>query len=171
MVVMLSMATLRNEGIPDELANRMSMAHGSRQLLCAIKGEPEPEPEPQWERPPAPKPRVKTRKPVPKDMPIIIPKAVRDVIQRVADVFEVTPAEMRGKGKWTRLVHARAVAIRLIRERRWETGDHKHSLPSIGLYFNRDHSTICHSLDHFDTYAKQFPEIAEIYEALRERGQ
>lgn len=168
---MLSMASLRHEGVPEELANRMSVAHGSRQLLRALNGEPEPEPEPQWERPPEPKPRNKTRKAIPKDLPISIPKAVRDVIQSVADAFEVTPVEMRGKGKWTRLVHARAVAIRLIRERTWETGEPKHSLPSIGRYFQRDHSTICHSLDNFASYARQFPEIEEIYQALRERGQ
>jgi hypothetical protein len=159
---MLKISSL--QGIPDENANRMMMAHGSRQLLRAIRGEPEP----------LPLPRINPKKvrqsyvPVSDRPPLAVPRVVRDIIEAVAEAFEVHPDEMRGEGKAQTLVLARAVAIRLIRARTWESGEPKHSLPTIGRYLRRDHSSISHSLKNFDVYARHFPEIAEIYDRLNE---
>jgi len=158
--VMLPFSQLRD--IPDETANRMMMVNGSAQLLRAIHGEPEP-----LERTPTRSPSRRGYTPVSDRLPMAVPSSVRIIIEQVAEVFEVHPEEMRGQNKARELVLARAVAIRIIRERTWETGEPKHSLPTIGRYFRRDHSTIAHALAHFDEYSRVHPEIQEVYESLR----
>lgn len=162
----LKIASLRNEGIPEELANRMMVAHGSRELLRCLRGEPEPVVMPTFKRS-----LVKVERPyiAVRDMPpLALPSVVRGIIEEVADAFEVDFDELRGIGKAKALVLARAVAIRLIRDRTWKNGEPKHSFPTIGRYLRRDHSSICHSVSQFDHYAKQFPEVREVYESLKE---
>lgn len=151
-------------GIPDQLGNRMMMVHGSRALLRALNGEPEeaPSPVPLRIKRDGRNPYV----PVSNRPPLAVPKVVRKIIEQTAEAFEVHPDEMWGGNKVRPLVLARAVAIRLIRDRAWESGAPKHSTTTIGRYLRRDHSTICHALEHFDDYAKQWPEVAEVYERL-----
>lgn len=96
------------------------------------------------------------------------PAAVREIIAKVAEAFGFTPDVLTSDRKFIAAVHARAVAIRLIRDRTWENGEHKHSTTTIGRYFGRDHSTVCHALSHFPDYCRHHPEVGEIYEALRE---
>lgn len=168
--MILSMATLRNEGVPEELANRMSVAHGSRQLLRALRGEPEP-----VEPPCRPMPKLrppKCRTPyvaVPQRPRPQMPDPVRRIVKGVAAEFGLSLDELCGKERAPYLVHARAVAYRLLRDRAYPNGDPRTSLPRIGAYFGRDHSTICYGLANFDNYVRFNPDLGAAYERLRER--
>lgn len=159
---MLAMSRLHD--IPDETANRMSVRHGSDALLRAMRGEPEPEK-------PTLAMRLKVGRqphlPVSARPDIPTPTAVREVLDAVVEVFGISLADLKGRGKAREYVLARAVAVRLIRDRVWEDGAPRHSLPMIGRYLGRDHSTICHALDNFDRYARRWPEVDEAYQALR----
>lgn len=165
---MLPLSQLRE--IPDELANRMMVAHGSRMLLRALQGEPEPPvalPPLIIRRPRQPKRRhpyiaVRARPEA------ALPTPVRAIMQAVADSFEITLEDLRGPGRGKCLVYARAVAFRLIRNREYPHGEPRYSLPRIGSFFGRDHSTVCHAMDHFDDYCRHQPEVAAVYESLRE---
>lgn len=159
------------QGIPERTANRMMMVRGSGMLLRAIRGEPEPD------EPPAclavrEKPRPRKHQapyiPVQARPTIPAPMAVRAVIDAAAEAFGLEPEQLLGRGKRRAVLMARAVAIRLIRDRTWENGEPRHSTPTIGGYFGRDHSTVCWALEHFETYCRQFPAVGEIYEKLRE---
>jgi hypothetical protein len=155
---------------PDELANRMMMAHGSGNLLRALHGEPLlPPPTTERKNRERALPAPRRNEPAPRRQ-TGIPLRAREIIARVAEAFMVTPEQIAGKGKFRRLVHARAVVYRLLREMRRPTGEPLFSFPQIASYVNRDHSTICHSVQSFDIYCKTNPEIREVYERLRGEG-
>lgn len=148
---------------PEETANRMMMARGSALLLRALKGEPEPKPIPTW------KERIvggKNYVPVSERPKFGAPRAVRELIEAVEEAFELDPGAICGKVRDTRHILARSLLIRLVRDRKWVNGEHKHSTTTIGRYLDRDHSTICNALTKFDIYCTQFPEVAELYEKL-----
>lgn len=152
-----------------DLAYRKMMTMGSARLLRAMRGEPEPD-----ERPlPTMRQAIKIvstkrRRYTPmSERPIYpLPSSVRAIVERVAEAFDISADEVLSKSRARPAIHARSVIIRLIRNRKWESGEHKHSTTTIGRFVNRDHSTVCHSLDHFDTYCKHFPEVGEIYARL-----
>lgn len=61
-------------------------------------------------------------------------------LELIAEKYSVPLSALRGKGKLRVLREARAECYRFLRDQRgW-------SLPKVGKYFNRDHSTIMHSL-------------------------
>ena len=64
-----------------------------------------------------------------------------EVVQTTADFFGVTTEQIRGSGRARDIVLPRQVAMYLTREL---TG---HSLPEIGQYFGRDHSTVMHAIN------------------------
>jgi hypothetical protein len=98
---------------------------------------------------------------------VMLPEPVRDILNAAAAQFGLSLELLLSKRKWRELVLARAVAIRLIRDRRWQNGAHRHSLPQIALYMNRDHSTIKNALEQFGEYERQFPEVQQVYDSLR----
>jgi hypothetical protein len=98
-----------------------------------------------------------------------MPDRVRTIFDQVILAFDITGEELTSKARSKRFVIARAVACRLVRSILNANGGHIYSLPRIGLYLGgRDHSTVCHAIAQFDTYRKQYPEVAEVYEKLRE---
>lgn len=115
-----------------------------------------PKPAPREYVPVVQRPRVKT------------PEAVREIIAKVAKAFGVTPDEIISRRRATLFVLARSTAIQLIRERKWASGEHRHTITQIGCFFgNRDHSTICYAIDRFPDYLRYYPEVARIYGELR----
>lgn len=157
---MLPLAALRE--IPDELANRMMVAHGSRELLRALNGEP-----PELEARPVPKVALpqKPRKHVRQDQrpAVYIPEAVRALLETVCEAFGITFADLTGSDRSPRYVHARSVAYRLLIDRQ----SRQTSYTRIGAFLRRDHSTVSHAVAMFETYCRVHPYVAEIYRRLR----
>jgi hypothetical protein len=153
-------------GIPDHLANRMMMAHGSKALLRAIKGEPEEREHGSTRAPMIPPlvPRetgyVRTA-----DRPTRTrPQAAQRILERVAEAFGLTVDDILGRDRHRRLWIARTIAIRLMRDLD-RLGDY--STSRIGdMMNNRDHSTICNALQAFTVWVEVYPEAAEIYQRL-----
>lgn len=162
---MLSLASLMVD-YPDETAHRMMVRHGSGMLLRALRGEPEPT---------RPTRAILYRGsesryvPVGQRHTLAAPRAVRDILTAVADAFDMPEQALVGRGKSNPEKLARSVAIRLIRDRTWQNGEPIYSTITIGGFFKRDHSTICHALSMFETYCKNYPQVGEIYAELRER--
>lgn len=102
-------------------------------------------PWPQWYCPPAP-----ARTPL-------------DVMFKyVADHYQVTPAELRGRRRHTSLVNGRSVIAKILRER-------GHSYPAIArMIGKRDHTTIFHLLNTYDVRAKHNPDMSLLYTAIKE---
>jgi hypothetical protein len=167
--VMLAMSRLTD--IPEETANRMSVRHGSEQLLRALRGEPEPvevHTLPLSRQRYTPGPPVRhVRKADRARCPA--PAAVREIIAAVAETFRIDPEDLLGESRAKYLIHARAVACRLIRDRVDTDGLPRNSLPRIAMFMNRDHSTISNALGKFDLYCR-YPEVAAAYAKLRETG-
>ena len=166
---MLNLESLREPAFPVEPAFADMMERGSAMLLRAMRGQPEEAPP---QRPPL-QFTVRPNKngpyvPVSQRPRLPAPQAVREIIAKVAEAFDITPERLTGIGRSKHLVMARAVAIRLIRDRTWNGDEPRHSLPTIGRFFGRDHSTICHAIQHFPAYCKAWPEVGEIYERLRD---
>lgn len=89
------------------------------------------------------------------------------IVGAVSHAFGVSPADIVGKSRLRKHVVPRKVAVRLLRDRQIITG--KLSLPDIGrIVGDRDHSTIKHSLDTFDTEMRDNPAAFAIYNRIRE---
>lgn len=90
------------------------------------------------------------------------------VISAVADWFGITAADITGRSRLARMVSARFVAVKLLSELRYDTGERRFSYPMIGQAVgDRDHSTILHALNTFEFRCRAYPEMRECYEALR----
>jgi hypothetical protein len=166
--VMLALSSLRD--VPDELANRMMVAHGSRMLLRAMRGEPEPTRTLAETRP-----VLKAKAARPEYIPvearpaIAMPPPVREIVALVADVMGLSTEDITGRARQRYITLARALACRLIRDRVNSKGEPLHSLPRIAAFMRRDHSTVSHALAMFDSYCRHFPELAEAYRVLTEK--
>lgn len=79
------------------------------------------------------------------------------VIASVAHDFGLTPAHITGLARDAVLIDARAVVVKVLK--RWG----RRSYPEIGRLMNRDHSTVIHSLQNFDIYARRNRMVEESY--------
>jgi hypothetical protein len=115
--------------------------------------------------------KVDGRKPVDvanEQAPIAFPKAGprlpltgAELIQAVADAFDISYGELIGEGRSRYFVEARVVVVMVLRERGW-------SFPRIGrLIGGRDHSTIIHAHSSFDIHAKRNPMVAALFNRFR----
>jgi chromosomal replication initiation ATPase DnaA len=95
------------------------------------------------------------------------PKTAREMIAAVANEFGLAPEDITSKSRAAKHVIARAVVIRLLRDRKRGNGEHAFSTPQIGWLLGRDHSTICHSLDQFGDYISRSPKAEQVYSDLR----
>lgn len=82
----------------------------------------------------------------------------------VAEAFDVTVEELRGKSRYQTIADARHSMIKMTRQ---ELG---YSTPQIGKYLGRHHATILNSLKVFDqifeydkTFAKRHQRAEQIY--------
>lgn len=83
------------------------------------------------------------------------------VLLRIGQAFGIKVSDIKGKQRNQYMVGSRAVFVRLMRDRGL-------SFPIIGrLLGGRDHSTIFHSLDHYEKYANANPTVEKTYQELR----
>ena len=88
-----------------------------------------------------------------------------DVLRQVAAHYGTTPDLIRGSGRARDIVVPRQVAQYLIRELT------DHSLPEIGQFFGRDHSTVMHAVSKITDQMGKDPELAATVTTLRNRIQ
>ena len=88
-----------------------------------------------------------------------------DVLRQVAAQYGTTPDVIRGVGRAREIVVPRQVAQYLIRELT------DHSLPEIGQFFGRDHSTVMHAISKVTEQIPKDPELAATVQLLRNRMQ
>lgn len=89
------------------------------------------------------------------------------IVSAVAEQFKITPDDILGDGRARVFVLARSVAVKLMSEVTFATGERRFSLTKIGQIMNRDHSTISHSIQQFSMRIERYPAMREIYEGLR----
>lgn len=86
------------------------------------------------------------------------------IIAEVSSHFDVTLAELRGRGRSKQIVLPRQIAMYLIRD---ETGS---SLVEIGRYLgNRDHSTVMHGISKIEDALQSDTTLRRHISALREK--
>ncbi|WP_119675144.1 chromosomal replication initiator protein DnaA [Deinococcus sp. RM] len=86
-----------------------------------------------------------------------------DVLRQVASQFNMPPDVIRGSGRVREVVQARQVAQYLIRELT------DHSLPEIGQFFGRDHSTVMHAISKVSEQMGKDSELTSTVDLLRRR--
>ena len=66
----------------------------------------------------------------------IPPRTMAQILSEVAEQFNVSVADLKGPARFRCIVYPRQDAMwRMVNEGRW-------SLPQIGRFFNRDHTTV-----------------------------
>jgi len=88
-----------------------------------------------------------------------------DVLRATAAHFNMPPDVVRGSGRVREVVVPRQVAMYLIRELT------SHSLPEIGQFFGRDHSTVMHAVSKVTEQLGRDLDITASVEALRRQMQ
>jgi len=152
------------EPLQCDTRNERAMRMGSLALLRAVeRAQGKWTPPVHAKRPHAP--------PVLKIHPAPCEAVGQRIVRLTASAFGYTVDEMLARKRSRRLVLARIVAARLLRNERWKhNGEHKFSLPQIARILRRtDHSTICYSLEMFGPYRRQYPEMKALYNLLRRR--
>ncbi|MFC4427330.1 chromosomal replication initiator protein DnaA [Deinococcus navajonensis] len=86
-----------------------------------------------------------------------------DVLRQVASHFNMPPDVIRGSGRVREVVIPRQVAQYLIRDLT------DHSLPEIGQFFGRDHSTVMHAISKVTEQLGKDTELTAAVETLRRK--
>lgn len=84
-----------------------------------------------------------------------------DVLRQVASHFNLPPDVIRGSGRVREVVVPRQVAMYLVRELT------SHSLPEIGQFFGRDHSTVMHAVSKVTEQLGKDEELTAALDTLR----
>lgn len=93
----------------------------------------------------------------------------QSIINSVATSYGVKPELLMGRSRKQKLVRARYVAMRLLRDVKWSDGRVRFSVPTIGLMFGRDHSSVSYALQQFDDMADRDDQMRAVYEILSEQ--
>lgn len=80
--------------------------------------------------------------------------ALQDIVNAIADRYDLTVGELRGPSKLLHILRPRQIAMYLAREM---TGL---SVTKIGAYFYRDHTTVTFSKRRIEALMVEFPEVA-----------
>ena len=78
------------------------------------------------------------------------------IIEEVGKFYNISPFDIKGLARTKDIVLARQVAMFVVRKMT------NLSLQEIGAVFNRDHTTVMHSIERIETMSKKSPEMAEI---------
>lgn len=85
--------------------------------------------------------------------PAIAPRAnryaMRDIAIEVAARYGLPLGELTGPARHKSVCAARFEAMHLIYQERWPNGRRVYSLPQIGKFFNRDHTTVLNALKRY----------------------
>lgn len=100
------------------------------------------------------------------ELPGHFPRMQSPNIRRISKIafvvslhYGLTLTELTGRAKRYAVSHPRQIAFALIRELTTA------SLPQIGNYFDRDHTTILEGIQSFE--ARKDPEEIEVYDSLK----
>lgn len=88
---------------------------------------------------------------------------IREIIHSVADYYNIKPSELVGKRRTRNVVRPRQVAIYLAKLLTTK------SLPDIGREFNRDHTTVIHSIERIELLQATDSAISDDLEIIRRR--
>ena len=88
---------------------------------------------------------------------------MQDVLDRAASYYGLTTEALKSQGRAREVVIPRQVAMYLIRELT------NHSLPEIGQFFGRDHSTILYSIQKVAELADKDQEISSAIREIKAR--
>ncbi len=88
---------------------------------------------------------------------------MQDVLDRTANFYGLTAEVLKSQGRAREVVIPRQVAMYLIRELT------NHSLPEIGQFFGRDHSTILYSIQKVSELADKDQEISSAIREIKAR--
>lgn len=87
-------------------------------------------------------------------------REAHSVLSSVCDGTEVTPQDVRGESRLYKIAEMRARAMRAVRNQLgW-------SLPRIGRFFRRDHSTVAHACRKVDRPLDSFPALPPRHKRL-----
>ncbi|WP_291426341.1 chromosomal replication initiator protein DnaA [Deinococcus sp.] len=86
-----------------------------------------------------------------------------DVLRQVAAHYNMPPEVIRGSGRVREVVLPRQVAQYLIRDLT------SHSLPEIGQFFGRDHSTVMHGISKVTEQVGKDPEITQAVSIIKRK--
>lgn len=86
-----------------------------------------------------------------------------DVLKQVAQEYNLSPDVIRGSGRMREVVVPRQIAQYLIRDLT------DHSLPEIGQFFGRDHSTVMHAINKVTEQIGKDVELAATVANLRQK--
>lgn len=102
--------------------------------------------------------------------PMILPKIwLEEVTMLVCNHLQMTPEEVWSQRRWKEITRARFLIWALARE-----FCHQHSLPSIGKFCNRDHTTVLHGAVQgrdLPAYPELAAKVREILELRRAEAQ
>ncbi len=76
--------------------------------------------------------------------------AMREIVEEVAARHNLNPRDLTGPMRFKSIVRARFEAMWLIYEERHPDGRRVYSLPQVGAYFNRDHTTVLYALRRYE---------------------
>ena len=70
------------------------------------------------------------------------PGGMRSILAEVAAYYDVTPESVLSKSRARVVAHPRQAFMYAARAVKWPDGQHRYSLPQIGQFLGKDHSTI-----------------------------
>ncbi len=73
-------------------------------------------------------------------------QTMRDIAAEVATHHGITVEALKGPAQHRRIVRLRQEVMFRAYEERWADGRRVYSLPQIGAFLNRDHSTVIHGI-------------------------
>lgn len=92
---------------------------------------------------------------------VIIEKAlVKELIENVAAVFEITPKQMLGRGRYRTFVLARNMAFYILHT------SYKQKASQIAPHFKKDRTTVLHGLNTFVNDIEVIPFYMEKYDKV-----
>ena len=86
--------------------------------------------------------------------------SISTIVREVASYYNIETSELKGKKRTAIIKDARNMAIYLTRKIT------QYSTTEIGNYFDRDHSTITHSIDKVDKERKENSDLAAALDTL-----
>ncbi len=83
----------------------------------------------------------------------------REIVKLCADLFDISPEDLLSSKRRQRITHARMALYAGLRKRGW-------SYPRIGMFCNRDHSTIIYGVRAAEELMRRYPAYAEKVEKV-----
>lgn len=93
-------------------------------------------------------------------------RTIEQIAEDVAQFYRITVVSMKGPARVRSVCRPRFEAMWLAYQERWPNGRRVYSLPQIGAYFGRDHTTVLNALKRHEERLGLSPPV----EGRREAG-